>query len=76
MRATDIRTCVLSGKRPPLPASLHPDISHVIQQCWAQDAAARPAFVTVLALLNSVLQATREGGTTTTETATATLTLA
>ncbi len=42
---------VLAGRRPPIPASVPDDVSHIITQCWAQEPSERPTFTQVVALL-------------------------
>ncbi|KAG2501064.1 hypothetical protein HYH03_000883 [Edaphochlamys debaryana] len=48
-------------QRPPLPPTTPPDLAALIAACWADDPAARPAFVEVIGALRGLLAAAEAG---------------
>jgi serine/threonine protein kinase len=68
MTPSQVASVVLGGQRPPLPPNLHPSISALIQDCWAQASAARPTFTSVVARLQEVVNELAAQETTTTTT--------
>eukprot|EP01111_Echinosteliopsis_oligospora_P013540 TRINITY_DN4878_c0_g1_i1.p1 TRINITY_DN4878_c0_g1~~TRINITY_DN4878_c0_g1_i1.p1 ORF type:complete len:522 (+),score=97.63 TRINITY_DN4878_c0_g1_i1:241-1806(+) len=42
------------GTRPPMPDGVHPLLAGLIQECWAEDPASRPSFLTIADRLTSM----------------------
>jgi serine/threonine protein kinase len=60
MRGDEVSRAVRQGMRPPMPEDptrMPPDVAEVINYCWAQDPALRPAFPTIALRLQSILSA-------------------
>lgn len=49
-----IFTVGTQGTRPTLPASCHPGIAKIIQECWAEDPSSRPSFVDLADRINQL----------------------
>jgi serine/threonine-protein kinase CTR1 len=58
MRGDEVSRAVRQGMRPPMPEDptrMPPDVAEVINSCWAQDPALRPAFPAIAAQLQGIL---------------------
>jgi serine/threonine protein kinase len=56
LRVHDVGRLVCGGRRPPIPQDQVPaDVAALITECWAQEAAQRPAFPAILDRLQTVL---------------------
>jgi serine/threonine protein kinase len=56
MRKHEVVRCVLEGGRPPVPPGMREDVSCLIRDCWAQEAADRPTAGEVVARLTTVIK--------------------
>ncbi len=50
-----VKRAVLEGQRPELPSTLPTEVRDLIEQCWAEDPAVRPAFKEIVSALESVV---------------------
>ncbi|KAH3743129.1 serine/threonineprotein kinase [Pelomyxa schiedti] len=53
---SELTQVVISGRRPPIPATIPPTFSHLIEQCWAQDPSERPGTRYILSVLDDCIR--------------------
>eukprot|EP01127_Copromyxa_protea_P014389 TRINITY_DN3999_c0_g1_i4.p1 TRINITY_DN3999_c0_g1~~TRINITY_DN3999_c0_g1_i4.p1 ORF type:complete len:416 (-),score=42.13 TRINITY_DN3999_c0_g1_i4:33-1280(-) len=49
---------IVGGERPPIPDSIHPELSILMQECWQAEPTCRPSFTSLIPRLNNIIVAT------------------